>query len=304
MSHHFSAQSWSPFLNSEAWKSSNRESYYSRDCTIKLLGWCFSLLCWPFCSVWIWFNTKWHSFNPEGQISLPCNIKSLFEGGMMMLSSCLTGVFRLFGFGCHPSPAHMKGTESVTCSCQTWNLSFHSATNCFQLICISTFQPLHDQHHHFCSFCSQSLSTSSTAPSVFPIYHWSTNMPWGFFFPPTSTLFDPETIQQANVACDHSFVIINESSAEILLWYIFCCIARSVSFNESRISGNDAESDWQQEGSCHGRLVGLEKHCVNWEPCCTESGSRLPSCHVCLTGSFSEPGDKGVARDVKRLWFS
>lgn len=123
------------------------------------------------------------------------------------------------------------------------------------------------------------------------------------FFFSTWTLFDPETIQQANVACDHLFVIINESSAQFLPWYISCCIARSVSFNESGISGIDAESDWQQEASCHG-VAGPEKHCVNWS---FVAEQRLaPGCLVpCMFNwLLLEPGEKGVPRDVKHLYYS
>lgn len=120
----------------------------------------------------------------------------------------------------------------MTCSRQNWNLSFHSVANCFQLISISTSQPLHVLHHHFCSFYSYTLSTYSAVPSVFLTYHKNSNMPWGFFFSPTWTLLDLGPIQQANVTCDQLFVIINESSAEFRLWYISCCIARSLSFNE------------------------------------------------------------------------
>lgn len=54
--------------------------------------------------------------------------------------------------------------------------------------------------------------------SVLSIYHEIYEHATSFF--PLELRLNPETSEQSNVACDHSFVIINESSVEFLLWYV------------------------------------------------------------------------------------
>lgn len=116
-----------------------------------------------------------------------------------------------------------------------------------------------------------------------------------FFFHSNSVW--PRDQWAGNVACDRSFVIINESSVEFPLWFVSCCVARSISFNKSGISGDDAESDWQQEGSCHGSLAGPEKRCVNWSPVAEQKVA--PGCHCAMyvqPALFRASGEGGCQR--------
>lgn len=133
--------------------------------------------------------------------------------------------------------------------------------------------------HFSCSQFKYFFDRSHT--SAFPIYHGNANTPCVWFFSPHAwTPSDPETSEQAKVACDRSFVIINESSVEFPIWYTYCCIACSISFNKSGISEDNVESDWQQEGSCHGSSAGPEKHCVNWSLVAEQKVA--PGCHCAM----------------------
>jgi len=107
------------------------------------------------------------------------------------------------------------------------------------------------------------------------------------------------------MACDHSFVIINESSVDL---FDIVPAASPAAYHLSGVSGDHAESDWQLEGSCHGSLAGPEKRRVKLQallPSRKGLQAAIVPCnftHLCL-----EPGQKEVAcmygTHTRRIFF-